>query len=205
MWPAEAWLFIPLVLILLLLGDKGGDILFVDKRIPNFPLKVLHRFEQTLSSRFVLFAVCQISPLVRIFLKIEREAFYAMFGDFQTGLSVTELSRYDRSLNGLKTEFRGKQFSFNAFASDTDKAFVRDEINGDGTSGPYRLSSSPIVINSDQIEIQVRDRFRSEMQQDRYGVLEQKQLFTYPLEVGSRSPSRKGSRAPSPAVSYLLS
>ena len=98
-----------------------------------------------------------------LFLKIERRQFYALFGDYHTGLSVTELSRYDRSLNGLKSEYHGDRFAYNAFASDTDKAFVRDEINGDGTSGLYYLSSSPIVINSDKIELQTRDRFRSEV------------------------------------------
>ncbi|MDH3433900.1 MAG: OmpA family protein, partial [Gammaproteobacteria bacterium] len=98
-----------------------------------------------------------------LFLKIERREFYALFGDYQTGLTVTELSRYDRSLNGLRSEYHGEQFAYNAFASDTDKAFVRDEINGDGTSGLYYLSASPIVINSDKIELQTRDRFRSEV------------------------------------------
>ena len=105
-----------------------------------------------------------------LFLKIERRQFYALFGDYHTGLSVTELSRYDRSLNGLKSEYHGDRFAYNAFASDTDKAFVRDEIIGDGTSGLYYLSSSPIVINSDKIELQTRDRFRSEV------ILETRQL-----------------------------
>ena len=98
-----------------------------------------------------------------LFLKIERREFFALFGDYQTGLTVTELSRYERSLNGLKSEFRGDHFAYTAFASDTDKAFVRDEIIGDGTSGLYYLSASPLVINSDKIELQTRDRFRSEV------------------------------------------
>ncbi|MDH3303713.1 MAG: OmpA family protein [Gammaproteobacteria bacterium] len=98
-----------------------------------------------------------------LFLKIERREFFALFGDYKTGLTVTELSRYDRSLNGLKSEFRGDHFAYTAFASDTDKAFVRDEIIGDGTSGLYYLSASPLVINSDKIELQTRDRFRSEV------------------------------------------
>jgi uncharacterized repeat protein (TIGR01451 family) len=108
-----------------------------------------------------------------LFLKIERHEFYTLFGDYQTGLSVTELSRYDRSLNGLKSEYRGEHFAYNAFASDTNKAFIRDEIIGDGTSGPFRLSSSPIVVNGDQIELQTRDRFRSEV------ILETRPLTRY--------------------------
>jgi len=98
-----------------------------------------------------------------VYLKIERRDFFALFGDYDTGLTVTELSRYSRSLNGLQSEYHGDRFSYSAFAAETDTAFVKDELNGDGTSGPYRLSRRPIVINSDKISLEVRDRFRSEV------------------------------------------
>ncbi|MEK7850604.1 MAG: hypothetical protein AAB275_01865, partial [Deltaproteobacteria bacterium] len=75
-----------------------------------------------------------------LYVKIERDKFYALFGDFETGLNVTELSRYSRNLNGLKSEMKGERFDFKVFASDTNQAFVKDEIRGDGTSGLYRLS-----------------------------------------------------------------
>jgi flagellar motor protein MotB len=98
----------------------------------------------------------------RLYLKIEREAFVALFGDYDTGLTVTELGRYSRTFNGLKSEYHGERFSYSAFASQTDQAFVKDELRGDGTSGPYRLSRQPILANSDKIAIEVRDRFRPE-------------------------------------------
>lgn len=98
----------------------------------------------------------------RIFLKLERRQFVALFGDFDTGLTVTELTRYSRSLTGLKADFGGERLGGTAFAARTDSGFVRDEIPGDGTSGLYRLSRRPIVINSDKLRIEVRDRFRSE-------------------------------------------
>ncbi|MDH3645313.1 MAG: OmpA family protein [Gammaproteobacteria bacterium] len=97
-----------------------------------------------------------------IYLKIERRQFYAMFGDFDTGMRVTELSRYDRSFNGLHSEYQGERFGYTAFAARTDNAFVKDEMPGDGTSGLYQLSRQPIVINSEKITIETRDRFRSE-------------------------------------------
>jgi uncharacterized repeat protein (TIGR01451 family) len=99
----------------------------------------------------------------KLYLKIEREQFYALFGDFETGLTVTELSRYSRSLTGLKSELNTRNFSFNLFASDTNQAFVKDEIRGDGTSGLYRLSRKSIVLNSEKITVEIRDRFRSEI------------------------------------------
>jgi uncharacterized repeat protein (TIGR01451 family) len=99
----------------------------------------------------------------KLYLKIERDQFYALFGDFNTGLTVTELSRYSRSLNGLKSEYQSKNYEFNVFASETDQSFAKDEIRGDGTSGLYRLSRRNILINSEKITIDVRDRFRSEV------------------------------------------
>jgi uncharacterized repeat protein (TIGR01451 family) len=97
----------------------------------------------------------------KLYLKIERQQFYALFGDFDTGLSVTELARYQRRFNGLKSEYRGDNVGYTVFAAETDQSFNRDEIRGDGTSGLYRLSNTPIVANSELVRIEVRDRFDS--------------------------------------------
>ena len=96
----------------------------------------------------------------KLYLRIERNQFYALFGDFNTDLTVTELARYDRSMTGLKSEFEGKRFGYNSFVADTDQVFVRDEIQGNGTSGLYDLSNDDIVINSEKITLETRDRFR---------------------------------------------
>ncbi|HKE44034.1 MAG TPA: hypothetical protein VKB41_05795 [Steroidobacteraceae bacterium] len=98
----------------------------------------------------------------KLYLKLERRQFYALFGDFDTGLTVTELSRYSRSLSGLHTEYAGKNWSANAFAADSAQGFVKDELRGDGTSGLYHLSHTPLVIGSDKLRIEVRDRFHTE-------------------------------------------
>jgi uncharacterized repeat protein (TIGR01451 family) len=97
----------------------------------------------------------------KLYVKMERDSFYALFGDYDTGMTVTELGRYNRSMTGLKSEMSGERFSYNLFASETGQAYVRDEIPGDGTSGLYRLSFDPIVTNSDKVRIEVRDRFQS--------------------------------------------
>jgi outer membrane protein OmpA-like peptidoglycan-associated protein len=98
-----------------------------------------------------------------LYIKIEREQFYAMFGDYDTGMTVTELSRYSRRMTGVKTELQTKNFEVNAFASETDQVYKRDEIPGDGTSGMYHLSSKNIMSNSEKITIEVRNRFHSEI------------------------------------------
>ncbi|MDG5469602.1 OmpA family protein [Deltaproteobacteria bacterium IMCC39524] len=97
-----------------------------------------------------------------IYLKIEREQFYALFGDMSTGLSQTELSRYNRTMSGFKSEMQANNFSYTLFAADTKQAFAKDEIQGDGTSGRYYLSEQDIVINSETVTIETRDRFHSE-------------------------------------------
>ncbi|MCH8116703.1 MAG: OmpA family protein [Proteobacteria bacterium] len=97
----------------------------------------------------------------KLFVKLERQQFYALFGDFETGLSVADLARYDRRFNGLKSEYRGDNVGYTVFAAETNQAFNRDEIRGDGTSGLYQLSRAPIIANSEQVRIEVRDRFDS--------------------------------------------
>ena len=64
----------------------------------------------------------------KLFVKLERNQFFALFGDYETGLSVTDLARYQRHFNGLKSEYRGENVGYTAFAAETDQSFNRDEI-----------------------------------------------------------------------------
>jgi len=97
----------------------------------------------------------------KLYLKLERKQFVALFGDFDSGLSVTDLARYERRFNGIKSEYRGEHVGYTAFAAESDQSFNRDELRGDGTSGLYRLSQAPIIVNSEQVTIEVRDRLDS--------------------------------------------
>ena len=99
----------------------------------------------------------------KLYLKVEREKFYALYGDFDSGLNVTELSSFSRRMTGIKSEMDTGVFSYTAFAAENKNNFVKDEIPGDGTSGLYRFSNQSLVINSEKIVIETRDRFRSEV------------------------------------------
>ena len=101
--------------------------------------------------------------LRRLYFKIERERFYALFGDYNTDLTVTELARYSRSFNGLKTEYNGDRVDVTAFAADTHQAFIKDEIQGDGTSGLYYLSRRNLILNSEKVTLETRDRFHGDL------------------------------------------
>jgi uncharacterized repeat protein (TIGR01451 family) len=106
----------------------------------------------------------------RLYLRLERPQFYALFGDYETGLNESQLSRYQRSFNGVKSEYRSDQLSVTAFAADTPFRFRREELQGNGLTGPYALSSRDVLINSERVSIQIRDRFRSER------IVEERQL-----------------------------
>jgi len=98
----------------------------------------------------------------KLYIKIERERFYALFGDFETSMDDHELIRYNRVTNGIKSEFKGKIFSYKAFVSQSKNSFFKDELRGDGTSGLYHLSQKDIVEGSLKISIITRDRFEYE-------------------------------------------
>ncbi|VAW55195.1 hypothetical protein MNBD_GAMMA06-22 [hydrothermal vent metagenome] len=103
------------------------------------------------------------SSAKKLYIKIERQQFYALFGDMNTGLSITELSKFQRNMTGVKSEFDNGKYAYTAFAAENVNNFIKDEIPGEGISGLYRLSGKNIVINSDTIVIETRDRFRSEI------------------------------------------
>ncbi|RZK00600.1 MAG: DUF11 domain-containing protein [Novosphingobium sp.] len=99
----------------------------------------------------------------KLYVRLERREFYALFGDFETGLTRTHLGRYSRTLNGAKVEYQGKTVSFTGFAAHSEERYARDEFQGNGLSGPYRLSARDIIPNSDKLRVETRDRLRPEL------------------------------------------
>ncbi|MEO1028569.1 MAG: hypothetical protein AAFX02_05870 [Pseudomonadota bacterium] len=95
-----------------------------------------------------------------VYVKLEKNTFFALFGDYNTGFNESQLSRYNRRLSGLQTVYEGKNLSFSAFAAETNQQFARIELAADGTSGPFQIPGAPLVRNSEIITIETRDRFR---------------------------------------------
>ncbi len=98
----------------------------------------------------------------KLYLKLERPQFYALFGDYQTGIDEPELSRYQRAFNGIKAEYRSDTMQAQVFAADTPYRHRREEIQGNGLSGPYALAARDIIANSEHIVLETRDRLRSD-------------------------------------------
>ena len=95
-----------------------------------------------------------------VYVKLEKDTAQILFGDFNTDMSDTELGRYNRRLSGLRGVYERENVSATGFAAETNQGFVKDEFAADGTSGPYRLSTTPIVRNSEVITIETRERLR---------------------------------------------
>lgn len=98
----------------------------------------------------------------RLYLRLERPQFYALFGDYETGINEPQLTRYQRAFNGVKAEYGNERVAATAFVADTPFRHVRQEIQGNGLTGPYALSSRDILPNSERVVIEVRDRLRSD-------------------------------------------
>lgn len=99
----------------------------------------------------------------KLYIRIESGKFYAIYGDIDTGFDQTDLARYIRSATGVKAEGNFGAVHVQGFAAEIGTRFRRDEIQGNGLTGPYSLSSRSIVPNSEQVSLQIRDRFRSEL------------------------------------------
>lgn len=98
----------------------------------------------------------------KLYLRLERREAYALFGDIRTGFTDTQLTRYSRTLTGAKAAYEGQTLRATGFVAQVDTRYARDEIQGNGLTGPYRLSQQGIVPNTDRLHLEVRDRFRSE-------------------------------------------
>jgi uncharacterized repeat protein (TIGR01451 family) len=97
-----------------------------------------------------------------VYVKLEKNTFQALFGDYETGFTETDLGRYSRRLSGLKADYESETLSVTAFASETNQTFIKNEFAADGTSGPFRLKSAPLVRSSEVISVETRDRFRAD-------------------------------------------
>ncbi len=99
----------------------------------------------------------------KLYVRVETATFYAIYGDFDTEFNQTRLARYNRTATGIRGEARFGQVKASAFAAEISSRLQRDEIQGQGISGPYALSRRGILANSERVTIETRDRFRSEL------------------------------------------
>jgi hypothetical protein len=100
------------------------------------------------------------SPL---FVKLEKNQSYALYGDFNTQLTKNEFSAYNRSFTGGKVHLQNEAGALDVFATVTNRKVVQEELRGQGISGYYFLRNNNLVTGSEKVRIEVRNKDRSEV------------------------------------------
>ncbi|HNS33522.1 MAG TPA: hypothetical protein PKN36_11220, partial [bacterium] len=98
----------------------------------------------------------------KLYVRVDKDKSYIMYGDFETGFKDSKLSPYTRAFTGMKSELNTEKFSLSTFLSHTDQVQKVDTIPAKGISGYYYLSGRPVVEGSDMVVIETRDRNRPE-------------------------------------------
>ncbi len=99
----------------------------------------------------------------RLYARLDRRDATLLYGDLTTGGTGTAgggpaLGNYARSLTGAAAAWGGEARGGRAFTSREGSRSVVDELPGRGVSGPYLLTRSPIVEQSERVEVLVRLR-----------------------------------------------
>ena len=96
----------------------------------------------------------------RLYARLDRGASSLMYGDYATPRSDDRrmLLSYDRSMTGLAWHAEGARGMLNSFGARNSIRQVVDELPSRGLSGPYYLSRTTGVVNSERIEVITRDR-----------------------------------------------
>jgi uncharacterized repeat protein (TIGR01451 family) len=96
----------------------------------------------------------------RLYVRADRDKSWLLFGDMTPPGATPQrnLGAYTRNLNGLRAHSEFGGLSVDAFASHDSTRQMVEEVAANGTSGPYHTGSGTMVVNSERIEIVVRDR-----------------------------------------------
>lgn len=93
------------------------------------------------------------------FLKAERDENYLILGDHRdNSFEETVFTELDRKMRGATFHIESEGASATVLGGVLKGESATDEIESDGTSGPYRLENAPVVHHSERVEIQIRDR-----------------------------------------------
>jgi len=101
----------------------------------------------------------------KFFVKVQRQADYALWGNFIAKYVDTDLAQVDRGLYGANahyeskdvTAFGEKKFILDGFAAEPGTISGRDEFRGTGGS-LYFLRQLDVMAGSDRLRIEVRDK-----------------------------------------------
>jgi large repetitive protein len=158
--------------------DISGRAALFSKGVVNEDYLVTFAYDSDKASREILFRDIQPDQFYPIYgdsaikgfeaqsraplyLRVDKEKSNFLIGDYTTDQYPTEaknLGRYSRSLIGAREHYEKEGVQLNAFAARDNVKQIIDEQPGRGISGPYSLSTNNGIVNSEKVEILVRDR-----------------------------------------------
>ncbi len=96
----------------------------------------------------------------RVYVRIDKDKSYLLYGDYTTASTDegNRLASYSRSLTGAKWHYENQTVKLNAYAARDVTRNLVDEQPGRGISGPYALGQPNAIVNSETVELIVRDR-----------------------------------------------
>jgi hypothetical protein len=108
----------------------------------------------------------------RLYVRLDSGKSYALYGDFSTGDGFSQLSgggavasvksrnlgAYSRTATGLRGHYEKPGYFANGFLVDENQKQLVEEYRGNGTSGPFSVSSNQAVENSEKVELITRDK-----------------------------------------------
>ncbi len=96
----------------------------------------------------------------KLYVRIDKDRSFFLLGDFNTRADseTRQLGDYNRSFNGVRLGHETSRFRGGLWASDDSTTQVIREIPANGTSGPYNFQAGNGLLNSETVEVLVRDR-----------------------------------------------
>lgn len=99
----------------------------------------------------------------KLYLRVDWDKSHALWGNFNTAFSGTELAAFNRSLYGAqyrhssmnKTDMGDNKTEISAFMSEAQTVFRHNEFSGTGGS-LYYLRDQDIVLGSEKVRVEVR-------------------------------------------------
>lgn len=115
----------------------------------------------------------------KLFVRVDWNKSRALWGNYNTDITGTELSSFNRSLYGAKLDYRSTSVTsrgesradVTAFASETQSAYRHNQFLGTGGS-LYYLKDKDIVDGSEKVWIEVRENENSERAIERVVLVE---------------------------------
>lgn len=97
-------------------------------------------------------------PDWNFFVKLARDESYLIFGDQTEIFEEPYFTRYTQPFRGLTLHVESDHVGVTTFGAFTRGSSTQEELNPDGTSGPYNLAKIPVVPGSDIVTIEIRNQ-----------------------------------------------